>query len=297
MVLYKMHELLNAEGEILSILQHDTDTLYMCGRTDNGKSTIICQTNQFILELYLKSRITLKEIYLLSQDQHYFIIRDEQGEAVFFEISPDNEPSELQDLKCGEALYDLLPSGMKCGLSANEILGKLPEVKDGIIMSVIDNFETRLSDVQFFLEDSPIQLVQINSEIHNPFESDFIQVTLKSENSRLLCKVNPQLLKLLLTNRITTQELFKARSDKEYFYSSGKDWYKFFYSTAIEGMIENINHGNLTYYILPEEFQVESVMSIWDSYSRNSVISGHGVLPGGFKSTYPLNLKISINKK
>lgn len=297
MVLYRMHELINCEGEISSILKDDSDTLYMRGRTDNGKSTIICPTNQFILELYLKSRITLKEVYLISQDQHYFIMHAGQAEARFFEISSDNEPSELKDLTCGDSLYDLLPSGMKSDNSVNEIHGKLPEVKDGIIMSVIDNFETRLSDVQVFSEDSPIQLVQIDSAICNPFESDFLQVTLKTENSSLLCKVNPQLLKLLFTNRITIQELFKAQSDKEYFYFSGKEWYKFFYSTAVEGMIENINYGNLTYYALPNEFQVESVLSIWDSYSRNSVISGHGILPSDFKKEYPVEITINRNKK
>ncbi len=289
MTLYRITEILNAEGTIAAIYKDQDNNIYVQGLSSNGRSKIIAKSNRFLLELYLCSRIKLN--YILTHDSHVLLIRNNQAtEYIGFE--PESAPSELKEIKCGDVLYDLLPKGMKSYLSVNEILEKLPEVKDGLIMTTIEDIESKLSSVQFFSDDSFIQSVQLESETHNPYEFDFLKVKLKTEISYLYCKVRPNL-KLLLMNQLSLQEYFKAQADQEYFYYSGKEWYKLFYSTAVEGMINNIQCGKLTYYSLPKDLQVESVMGLWDHYMKDVVLPGcYGVRPMHFQTERPVNVKL-----
>lgn len=291
MTLYKIQEILNAEGTIAAIYKDQNNTLYMQGRYNHGQVKTISKTSRFLLELYLHSRITLN--YLLFHNSQIILLKKNQAIEKYIDSITEAEPPELKDITCGGALYDLLPSAMKCGLTVKEILGKLPEVTNGIIMNEIDGLELQHNFVPFFSKASPIQLVSIKSEIHNPYECDFLKVQLKTVNSYLLCKANPNLLKLLFMNHITVQDYFKAQSNNEYFYYSGKQWYKFFYSTGLEGMIENIKDGNLTYYSLKKEYQVDGVMGLWDHYTRNYLLPrGFGIVPSDFKLENPINIKL-----
>lgn len=289
MLLFKKHVLLNAEGNIAAIYQDKDNTLYIQGRLNHGQTLILAKTNRFLLELYLRSRINFN--YLLTHDSHLILIKNNKAtEYIGFE--PESAPSELKEIKCGDVLYDLLPKGMKSYLSVNEILGKLPVVEDNIIMSTIEDIETKLSSVQFFSNDSFYQTVQLESETHNPYEFDFLKVKLDSENTYLYCKVKPNM-KMLLMNQISIQEYFRAQSDQEYFYYSGQEWYKITCPVAVMGMINNIQYGNLTYYSLPKKFQVECVMGLWDHYLKDVVLPGcYGVRPMDFQTERLVNVKL-----
>jgi hypothetical protein len=286
---YKIRDILNAEGTIIGLYQDQDNNVYVQGLSSNGRSKIITKTNNFLLELYLHSRITLN--YLLTHDSHVILIRNNRAtEYIGFE--PESAPLELKKIKCGDVLYDLLPKGMKSDLSVNEILMKLPEVNNGDIMTEIENIETKRSCVRFFSDSSSIHTIQIESEVHNPYEFDFLKVKLNTENTYLYCKVRPTL-KMLLMNQISIQEYFKTQSDQEYLYYSGKEWYKITCAKAVMGMINNIHFGNLTYYSLPKEFQVESVMGVWHHYMKDVVLPGcYGARPMDFQTERPVDVEL-----
>ncbi|MBN1415656.1 MAG: hypothetical protein JW973_11190 [Bacteroidales bacterium] len=290
--LYKIHELLNAEGTIAAIYKDQKDDLFIQGLTGNGMIKIITKTSRKIIQLFLQSRITLTEMFLLQHDNHYILIDNKGAVKKFLEVNTESIPVELSNIKCGNKLYGFLPKGMKLDRSEHDIMHLLPDVRDGIVLSEIDDLELDRGDIDLFTDESSIQIVKINSEIHNNAEYDFLRVNLKTNNSQLFVRVNPFLLQLLITNRITIQELYDIQADKEYFYYSGKKWYKLFYCEGLRGMVSNIQNGNLTYYSLPQNHIVGGVMEKLKFYIDHLMINGLGLYLPDFQLEKSVNVKL-----
>lgn len=286
-----IHTILNSEGDIASILKNESDELFIMARTNLGIAQIICSTNRFNLQLYLTSRITLKQLFLLSQSEHYTIITDNKAVARFFEIDSDNTPKELNGIQYGNELFHLLPKGVRTDKTANEILELLPPIDEGVKLLIDEDITISNGQVQFFRDESVIQLEQIESETQNPSEYDYLSVPLTNGTGKLLCRLSPELLKLFLTNSITIQELFKSQMDKEFYYKNKQgNIYKIFYTDGLEGFIDKLSYGNLTYFSLPST--IDNPIETWDYYTRNIVVSGYGILPVDFQREYPVTIKI-----
>jgi len=285
-----IQSILNSEGEILSILANESDELFIIARTNEGRSKIICRTNRFRIELYLTSRITLKQLFLLSQSEHYIIITDDKAEARFFEI-PDNIPIEIAGIQYVDELFHLLPKSVRTEKTTKEILEMCPPIEVGVKLLIDEDISITDSQVQFFQHNSPTKVVTIVSEAQNPTEFDYLSVPLNNGTGELLCRLSPELLKLFLTNRLSFQELFKSQMDKEFYYLNEEgSIYKLYHTDGLEGFIDRLAYSNLTYYSLPSI--IDNPIERWAYYSKSLVISGHGVLPSEFEREYTVEIQI-----
>ena len=294
MILYKIHELENSEGSIVSILKGDNDFLYIMDKTDDGKKQIITKTNHFQLSLYLESRVTLKELFLMNQDEYYIIISGEKAEAVFFEITTDKPAHEIEKLQCGSQLYHLIPASMRTLLSKKDVLSLLPipistEDADEIYNAVI-NMDG--AGVRFFnSEKSPISIVSIESEQYNPDEHDYFMCTTQYGKEDILVKINPYILFLFLQNRLSVTEVFKCRMHDYYIVHDGGKFTHSKYNPFIKSLLQELDYLNKTYYTLPSTMRIEAPMEKWKHYVDFNTISGKGVLETEFKSSYLINVK------
>ncbi len=294
MILYKVHELVNSEGNIITLLKGDNDFLYVMGKTDDGKNQIISKTNHFQLSLYLQSRITLRELFLMNQDEHFIIISKEKTEAIFFEITTDKPAHEIEKLQCGNELYSLLPASMRTALSEKDILNLLPNpisTEDAVEINntVID---MNGSGVRFFnQEKSPLSIVTIESEKHNKDEHDYFMCPTKYGKEDILVKINPSVLFLFLQNRLSITEVFKCRMHEYYIVHDGNKFIRSKYNQFIEALILELDYLNKTYYTLPSTMRIDTPIEKWKHYADYITISGKGVLETEFKASYLIAVK------
>lgn len=284
-------EVLNAEGTILQILKDDKESLFVQGLTDNGTKKILARTNHFILSLYYRSRISLKDLYLLNQDSSYIIIEGGQAVERFFEISTDTLPQELTNLSCGNDLYGLLPKNMKSNLTLNEILELLPKPISDDNLEEIENLKIFDADVSFFGE-GPVQVVTVLSEKYNDDEHDYI-MCFTWDGRRVLTRINPYSLFLFMNNRLSIKELFKCRQDDSYYIIDEDSTFQSRYSEEIEVILKNLRYSDLTYFSLPAKFQIENPIENWKFYTDYITISGRGsVLSQDSNQISPIKVQI-----
>lgn len=297
MKLYHKIGILNSEGEILSILKDENDSLFIMGITDNGRKRIITKTNHFQLSLYLQSRINLKELYLMNQDNHFYILTGKKSRAVFFEITSDNIPKEIMGLECGNDLYHLLPSGMRTIMNEQDINDLLPNPLSSEEPEEIDNTAINMAGVNFFdTEKSPVNIVSVESEIHNPDEHDYFMCPTQYGKEDILVKINPYVLFLFLHNRLSISEVYKCRMDDYYIVHDGEKFIRSKYNSFVESLLLDLGQLNLTYYSLAPKIRIETPIELYKYYINNYTISGKGILESGFKSSYPIEVKIIKNK-
>ncbi len=293
MILNKIHELVNSEGNIITLLKGDNDFLYVMGKTDDGKKQIITKTNHFQLSLYLESRVTLKELFLMNQDEHFFIISKKKSEAVFFEITTDKPAHEIENLQCGNQLYHLIPASMKTLLNNKDIFDSLPNPISTEDAVEVDNtvIDMNGSGVRFFnSEKCPISIVTVESEKYNPNEHDYLMCPTKYGKEDILVKINPFMLFLFLQNRLSVPEIFRCRMHDYYIVHNGKKITRSKYNQFIEALILDLNYLNKTYYTLPPTMRIDAPMEKWKHYADYVTISGKGVFQPGFKLTYPIDV-------
>jgi hypothetical protein len=168
MKFYKVHDILNSEGALLSILRSESNSIYIMGQTLEGIK-VISMTNEFLINLYLNSRITLFELMSLNQSQHYYIMTGNRSEAVFFEWDSTTAPGVFKKMVYGNQLYHLLPDSIRTSIDACEIIESLNHepVEENSVN--IDSLPIIESEVNFFNNTkSPIRFISIDSDIHNP---------------------------------------------------------------------------------------------------------------------------------
>lgn len=290
MTLYQIHDLINNEGPILTLLKDDSDSIYVMGISENGYTKVITQTNSWIIEQFLRSRLKLKEIFILSQDQHFITISEGRAKAQFFRISTICEPKEIAELSFGDFLYEILPKGVRSGLNTEEILGLLPNQIAEEKPFEIETLAIADSDVQFF-QDGPVRTISVQSNILNSDEHDYIQCN-TLDGKKILTKVNPHSLFLLLNNRVSIKEIFLLRKNDEFIVLDGDSITVSKYSFVISSILRNVCYSDLTYFSLPKKLQIENPIENWKYYVNNVTISGKGILEPGFKSIYPLEVNI-----
>jgi hypothetical protein len=109
-------DLINSEGPILSLLDleedylsgEDTyDRLFIKGTCLSGKANIYVAVNEFTLELFFQSRITVKELFLLGKDQQYIMEYNGSFNKVFYD--EDFERKVLQTIESANAIYAIIP--------------------------------------------------------------------------------------------------------------------------------------------------------------------------------------------
>lgn len=294
--LRKIVEVCNSEGEIITILKEKSDTLYIMAKTNNGRTNIITKTNHFQISLYLQSRIVLKELFLMNQDTHYFLITGDNAEAVFFEIKPNNLPPEIQGLECGNELYHLISPDMRTSLNSEEIFDLLPDpLSNERPQAITDTIDINLTGVDFFnSEKSPIRIISIDS--YNPDEHDYLMCPTEYGKESILVKINPSILFLFLQNRLSVSEVYKCRMDDYYIIREGEKFYRSKYNSYIESILKQLSYNNYTYYSLPRTIRVDNPIQKWKYYNDNITISGKGVLPENFQKRYDLDIRIIKNK-
>ena len=291
MILYKIHQLVNSEGPIVSILKDDNDSFFIMGNTNDGKKRIITRTNHFQLSLYLQSRISLKELFLMNQDEHFIIISSEKKEAVFFEICTYKPAPEIEKLQCGNQLYHLLPVNMRTMLNEKDIIDLLPNPLSSEEAEVIDNNVINMSGLDFFnSEKCPINIVTVESEDYNLDEHDYFRCPTQYGKEEILVKINPYVLFLFLKNRLSVTEMFRCRMHDFYIVHNGNNLMRSTYNPFVESLLHKLDYLNKTYYTLPSTMRIDSPIEQWRYYVDYYTLSGKGVLEYGFKSSYPANV-------
>lgn len=290
MLLYKKQDLLNSEGEILELLIDDSGSLYVMGNTDNGTSKLICRSNHFIIDLYLRSRISMKELFLLSQDEHFIIIKDGQAIKRFFQTSTEEETKELSGLSNGNDLYGLLPRSMKPNLTLSEIMNLSPDSISDETPAEIDDLLINDSDVSFFKE-GPIRTVRVQSEIHNNDDHDYIMCS-TWDGRRVLTRTNPYSLFLFLNNRLSIKELFKCRKNDYYFIIDDDSTLQTKYTEEVEVILKNLRYSDQTYFSLPVKIQIDNPIENWRFYTDYITISGRGAISNDFNRISPIEIQI-----
>lgn len=296
--LRKIVEVCNSEGEIIIILKETkSDTLYIMGKTNNGRTKIITKTNHFQISLYLQSRISLKELFLMNHDTHYFLITRDKAEAVFFEIKPNNLPPEIQGLECGNELYHFIPPSMRNVNLDRHIDDLLPEPVSREKTEQIGNTILNLGGIDFFNSaKSPIHIVSIESDIHNPDQHDYLLCPTQYGKEDVMVKINPYVLFLFLHNRLSVTDVYKCRMDDFFIVHDGDNFYRTKYNSYIESLLLNFGRLNQTYYSLAPTMRIDGPMELYKHYINYQTSSGKGILEPGFLSSFPIDVKIINNR-
>lgn len=297
MTLYKIQELINAEGAIVTILMDENESIFIMGNTENGKKKIIAKTNHFQLALYLKSRITLKELFLLNQDEHYYILSRLKKDAVFFELTTVNLPKVLKSLELSDQLYQMLPSGMKSPLSEKEILELLPDQIQNDEPKEVENIIINQIGIDFFNpERSPYKIVTLESLLYNQDEHDFLMIPTQYGREKILVRLNPYTLLLFLTGRISISEVIKCRMSDYYFVRDGDKYIRTRYNSYFNKLLDDLGLIDKFYTSLSESFRIENPIELYSYYVNNHTNSGKGIFEPGFRKNYPINIKIKNSK-
>ncbi len=111
--LKKVDSILNSEGTILGLFEHKTGILFLSSYLKDGSGEVYYSTNKETLKKYFNSEMTLKQVYLESDD--FLASRKFRGETASF-IKED-----LTDLiQCGDSLFSELSSDMRNDKLASE---------------------------------------------------------------------------------------------------------------------------------------------------------------------------------
>jgi hypothetical protein len=294
MKLFTIQELINSEGSILTLLTDENESLFIMALTENGKKKIITETNHFQLSLYWRySRINLKELFLLNQDSHFFVVDGNKTEAVFFEITTDNLPNEISGLECGNELYHFIPSGMRNPNLEYNIKDLLPSPLSSKRPEVIDNTVLSLASIDFFnSEKSPLSIVSIESDITNPDEHDYLMCPTKFGKEEVMVKINPYVLFLFLHNRLSVSEVYRCRMNDFYIIHDGHNFYRSKYNSYIQSLLQNLGQLNRTYYSLDPSIRIDAPMLLYKHHIDFQTISGKGIFEPGFRKKYDIEIEI-----
>jgi len=122
----KFKDLINSEGTILSLVESvdkddsTNERLYLKANCLNGKATIYCKVNQFVLELFFQGRIAVKELFLIRADEEFIIeYNDNQDTVICDDVFIERV---INNIECSNSHYYVLPQSMRSNAPFNEIL-------------------------------------------------------------------------------------------------------------------------------------------------------------------------------
>ncbi|MEN8248896.1 MAG: hypothetical protein ABFS32_08185 [Bacteroidota bacterium] len=283
-------ELVNIEGSIISLLKCEEDKIYFQAKSESKE--IICPTTAHTVYLYL-TQISLIQAFLMSESEPYIIIDNGNTTAHYLEFSAFSVPDVIANLTFGDTLFQLIPKDSRTQKSIPEIMALLPEVYDGLKITEIEDIELSDGNPNFFSDDAPISIVQLECQENNPYNFEYLKVKLLSGENYLLCRVSPFMLKLLFTG-MTIKSFFMAQSNKEFYQITKNGVYKQYNSTGLQGMFENLWYGYYSYFNIPAEFISEQAIELLGYYERNIVLpGGYGQQPVEFEKEYPVEIQIN----
>ncbi|MFB6318407.1 hypothetical protein [Saccharicrinis sp. FJH54] len=278
--------LINSEGDLLSVIINQRGQLYIEATLLNNNQKIINETNKNKIELYLKGRITLQSLLLLSSDGHYiFPNNKENGTAKFIEINLGMHQSELSSIIYGNELYPLLPDSMKPNLSIHEILEFLPEKWNVWESMKLEKYEIANAGYTIFKDNDDIQIVEFEHELINPDEYYFLKCRL-NQNQTLMIRLIPESLKLYI-NQITLADLIDI-SDSFILDTDNQIICSYNQTQHIQ-LIKRTWLCNRSYYQLPHRLRVENPLGCLKNL-QDSTINGRGILSGDFRRDFTIDL-------
>jgi hypothetical protein len=104
--LKKINDILNSEGCILGLYLDPKDNLYFGSYLKDGTGTIFYLVNEVQIKSYLKSKLTLMELYVESKS---FLIKHKFRKEVKTYLKEDF----LDSIQCGTDFYKDIPKSMK----------------------------------------------------------------------------------------------------------------------------------------------------------------------------------------
>ena len=111
--LKKVDDILNSEGMLLGLYKNNSENLFLSSYLKDGSGEIYYSTNKETLKKYFNSEITLKQVYLESED--FLVSRKFRKETETF-IKED-----LTDLlQCGDNLFSEISNSMRNDKLARE---------------------------------------------------------------------------------------------------------------------------------------------------------------------------------
>lgn len=287
-------EILNQNGLELILLTDNNEKI--CAKASiNGGGCIITQVNQMKVELYLNSRITLQELFLLQQDEAYVII-DGAGNArrEHFEVTSKNKPKEL-DITGGNILYNELPKEAKI-MDKEVIMSQINQPLVDIEHVEIETLEYNESILEPFTRiTQSLDIICLVSSVYNVDQRDYLVATLHDSTKLMTC-IEPQGMQLYLDCRITLKELFVLSMDKFYYeIDYDKRMTQHTYSEYIISLIDAMEYSSTYYNELPKSIRntTADINELFDLYSDSYMISGKGVgiSPKGVNETVEVELK------
>jgi hypothetical protein len=111
--LKKVRDIINAEGTILGLYKQPSGNFFLSSYLKDNSGEVFYATNQDLLKQYFTSKITLKQVYLNSDD--FFVTRKFRNETASF-IKEDL--AEL--IQCGDQLFNEISSSMRNNELAND---------------------------------------------------------------------------------------------------------------------------------------------------------------------------------
>lgn len=127
-----MPDILNSEGPLLSIVESisnepENERLYLKGKIGFGKS-VYCKVNETALNLFFTGRISVKELYLLRNDEHFiFEKKDENGKLnqYYYRYSEEFQNKILNKLPFYNLSFFSIPESAKIPSPNENMIKKL----------------------------------------------------------------------------------------------------------------------------------------------------------------------------
>ena len=125
----RIYELVNCEGTILAVVEDlkGENHLYIQGLCLNHGTSIYAKVNDIQLGLYLRGRITLRELFSLRGDEGY-ILKNRNGYDTVYIYDVDSSLI-LNTIACGKDLYPDISKDMKSSTPVDEILNRICSIR------------------------------------------------------------------------------------------------------------------------------------------------------------------------
>jgi hypothetical protein len=113
--LKKVDDILNSEGTILGLYKQKNGNLFLSSYLKDGSGDVFYSTDKEILKKYFNAEMTLKQVYLESDD--FLVSRKFRSETATFLKDDFNDR-----IQCGDSLFSELSRDMRNDKLASEFL-------------------------------------------------------------------------------------------------------------------------------------------------------------------------------
>ncbi len=127
-----MPDILNSEGPLLSLVELSSnelnkERLYLKGKIGYGKS-LYCKVNETALNFFFSGRISVKELFILRNDEPFIIEKKEENSNLnqqFYWLTDEFENEILNKLPFHDLSFFSIPESSRIPLPNENIIKKL----------------------------------------------------------------------------------------------------------------------------------------------------------------------------